>query len=85
MNNDQYNDFLGAALNLVGEMARENVELIETDGSRVEIDPECELWLCVQNPEKSEQIKNILAEFNKHVAERCSGTVMSAPRIRTRA
>jgi len=54
VNNDQYNDFLGAALNLAGEMAHENVELIETDGSRVELDPECELRLCVQNPEKSE-------------------------------
>lgn len=81
MNNDQYNDFLGAALNLAGEIAHENVELIETGSSRVEIDPECELRLCVQNPEKSEQIKNILAEFNKRVAE----TTMSTPRIRTRA
>ena len=47
MNNDQYNDFLGAALNLAGEIAHENVELIETGSSRVEIDPECELRLCV--------------------------------------
>ena len=80
MNNDQYNDFLGAALNLAGEMAHENVELIETGGSCVEIDPECELRLCVQNPEKSEQIKNILVEFNKCAAE----AEMSAYRTRTR-
>lgn len=80
MNNDQYNDFLGAALNLAGEMAHENVELIETDGSRVELDPECELRLCVQNPEKSEQIKNILAEFNEHVAEAAMSTLYTRTR-----
>ena len=47
MDNIQYNDFLRAACDLVGEIAHKNVELTELDNQHLEIDPECELKLCV--------------------------------------
>jgi hypothetical protein len=70
MDNIQYNDFLRAAWDLAGEIAHRNVELIEPEpGSQhLEIDPECELKLCVQDPDGLETIKNKLTEFERRVS-----------------
>lgn len=73
MDNIQYNDLLRAAWDLAGEIAHRNVELIEPEpGSQhLEIDPECELKLCVQDPDGLETIKNKLTEFERRVSYVC--------------
>lgn len=63
MDNVQYIDFLNAAWELAGKLAHDNIELVEPDGSDLKLDPECELRLCVENPEKLEETKECLAEF----------------------
>lgn len=71
MDNIQYIDFLNAAWDLAGEIAHKNVELIEPDSQRLEIDPECELKLCVQDPDGLETIKNKLTEFKRRASYVC--------------
>lgn len=71
MDNIQYNDFLSAAWDLAGEIAHRNVELIKPDSQHLEIDPECELKLCVQDPDGLETIKNKLTEFERRVNYAC--------------
>ena len=66
-----YNDFLEAAWNLAGELAHGNVELVEPNSSRIEIDPECEFRLCVQDPEKLDMVKAKLAEFERQAGYVC--------------
>lgn len=71
MDNIQYIDFLNAAWDLAGEIVHKNVELIEPDSQRLEIDPECELKLCVQDPDGLETIKNKLTEFKRRASYAC--------------
>ena len=71
MDNIQYNDFLRAACDLAGEIAHKNVELTKPDNQHLEIDPECELKLCIQDPDKLEAVKNKLTEFKRCASYVC--------------